>query len=53
MLESLNAGMPENSLSGIYIFTVSQLRQSGTGIPALVSVRYRWSRISLALPCFC
>jgi hypothetical protein len=31
-------------------FTFSQLRQSGIGIPASRSVRYRWSRISPALP---
>jgi hypothetical protein len=32
----------EKSYSGIGIFTVSQLSQSGIGIPASGSVRYRW-----------
>jgi hypothetical protein len=40
----------EKGYSGIGIFTVSQLCQSGIGIPASGSVRYRWSRISPALP---
>jgi hypothetical protein len=48
----LNAGMPEKNKSGIGIFTGSHLLQSGIGIPASGSVRYRWSRISLALPSY-
>jgi hypothetical protein len=42
-------GMAEKCLSGIGIFVVSQLCQSGIGIPASGSVRYRWPRISPAL----
>jgi hypothetical protein len=34
----------EKGKSGVGIFTVSQLCKSGIGIPALGSVRYRWSR---------
>jgi hypothetical protein len=47
----INAGTPEKSSSGIGSFTGSQLLQSGTCIPA-GSVRYRWSRISPALPSY-
>jgi hypothetical protein len=46
--------MPEfrkKGWSGIGIFTVSQLCQSGIGIPTSEPVRYRWSLI-LAFPSF-
>jgi hypothetical protein len=33
-------------------FTVSPLRQSGIGIPASASVRYRWSQINPAVPSY-
>jgi hypothetical protein len=48
MIKNKNAGIPEcrrKGQSGIVIFTVSPHHQSGIGIPALTSVRYRWSRI--------
>jgi hypothetical protein len=47
--------MPEyrgKDYSGIGIFAVSQLCQSGIGTPASGSLRYRWSRISPALPSY-
>jgi hypothetical protein len=44
--------MPEKSYSGIAIFTGSQILQPGIGIPASGLVRYRWSRISPALPSY-
>jgi hypothetical protein len=49
----VNAGMPEcrRKVSPIGIFTGSKILRSGIGIPASGSVRYRWSRISPALPC--
>ncbi len=53
VLDSLNAGMSGKSYAGIYIFTVSQLRQSGIGIPAFGPVRYHWSRISPAVSSYC
>jgi hypothetical protein len=37
-----NAGMPRNNYFGTGICSGSQLRQSGTGIPAPGSVRYHW-----------
>jgi hypothetical protein len=43
----INAGMPETAIS-----SGSQLLQSGIGIPASGSVRYRWSRVSPALPSY-
>jgi hypothetical protein len=55
----VDAGLPKKGYSGIDIFTVSQLSQSGIGIPASGSVRYRWLRNSpvmvfhlVALPSF-
>jgi hypothetical protein len=44
--------MPIKSYSGIVNFTVSPLRQSGIGIPASASVRYRWSRIIPVVPTY-
>jgi hypothetical protein len=47
--------MPEcwgKSYSGNCIYAISQLAQSGIGIPASGSVRYRRSQISLALPSY-
>jgi hypothetical protein len=44
--------MPGKSKHGIGIFIGSQQCQSGIGIPASFSVRYRWPRISPALPSF-
>jgi hypothetical protein len=47
--------MPEcrrTSHSGIVSFTGSPLRQSGIGIPASPSVRYRWSRIIPVVPSY-
>jgi hypothetical protein len=38
--------------SGIVIFTVSPHHQSGIGIPALTSVRYRWPRIIPVVPSY-
>jgi hypothetical protein len=48
----VNAGMPEKSYSGIGISSNSQLSQSGISLPHQGSVRYRWSRISPALPSY-
>jgi hypothetical protein len=45
-----NAGKKVNS--GIIIFSVSQLCHSDIDIPASGTVRYRWSRISPALPSY-
>jgi hypothetical protein len=44
--------MPGKSQSDIRILTGSQQSQSGIGIPASGPVRYRWSRISPALPSY-
>jgi hypothetical protein len=44
--------MPEKSYSGIVSFTVSLPWQSGIGIPASTSVRYRWSRIGPVVPTY-
>jgi hypothetical protein len=46
----VNAGMPDKKKSGIGISFDSKLPQSGIGILVSGSVRYRWSRISPALP---
>jgi hypothetical protein len=42
--------MLEKNWSDIGILTGSQLSQSGIGILASGSVRYRWSRVNPALP---
>jgi hypothetical protein len=50
-----NTGMPEyrkKLKSGIVSFAAKPPRQSGIGIPALASVRYRWSRIIPAVPSY-
>jgi hypothetical protein len=44
--------MPDKSESGIGISFGNQLPQSGIGIPASGSVRYRWSCIIPALPSY-
>jgi hypothetical protein len=49
----VNAGMLGKKLfRQLHLCHYSQLAQSGIGIPASGSVRYRWSRISLALPSY-
>jgi hypothetical protein len=52
--QEILASMPEcrKKVIPASVFTGSQLSQSGIGIPASWSVRYRWSRIIPALPRF-
>jgi hypothetical protein len=55
MIKIRNAGIPEcrrKGYSGIVSFTVSPHHQSGIGIPASMSVRYRWSRIIPVVPSY-
>jgi hypothetical protein len=54
-IKKKNAGIPEYRricYSGIVIFTVSPQSQSGIGIPAPTSVRFRWSRIIPVVPSY-
>jgi hypothetical protein len=54
-VNKINAGISEcryKCYSGIVSFTVNLPSQSGIGIPASTSVRYRWSRISPVVPSY-
>jgi hypothetical protein len=54
-MKSRNAGIPEcrrKGQSGIVSFSVILHHQSGIGIPASMSVRYRWSRTIPVVPSY-